>query len=176
MQDSRLGPQSGLLFPAHGQLAGADIAPRSGGAIAAAIERVIVWVGSPSSLAVHTLVFIACFAAAMLGVVSWDTMLLVLTTVVSLEAIYLAIFIQFSVNRQAASLKGVEEEVEIIQENVEELGEHVEDIKEDVADLQEDQSEALNEELRKKKQAETLEILTRDVKSMLRHLEGFKVD
>lgn len=53
-------------------------------------------------------------------------MLLMLTTVVSLEAIYPAIFIQFSVNKQAASLKGVEEDVESIQEDVEELGEHVE--------------------------------------------------
>ena len=112
-------------------------------------------------------------------------MLLVLTTVVSLEAIYLAIFIQFSVNRQAASLKGVEEDVESIQEDGEELGEHVEGIKEDVAEIQEDvveiqeNVEEINEdtddELRKKKQTETLEALTNDVKSLLKHLEALQV-
>src|SRR5579871_2254526 len=127
--------------------------------MAAAIERVIAWVGSPASLAVHTLAFIGVFAVSLAGLVEWSLMLLVLTTVVSLEAIYLAIFIQMTVNRQAESLKTVEEDVESIQEdveelgenveelgenveelgeNVEELGENVEDLKEDVEDIQED--------------------------------------
>ena len=162
------------------------------------IEQVIVWVGSPSSLALHTLVFIGFFAASLLRFVGWDLMLLILTTVVSLEAIYLAIFIQMSVNRQAASLKEVEEDVETIQENVEELGEHVEDIKEDIGEISEDVediqedigeisedvediqedigeiSEDSEEEVRKRKQAETLETLTNDVKAMLKHLEALK--
>ncbi len=150
-------------------------------AIAAGIDRVITWVGSPASLVIHTVAFIAFFAAAGLHMVGWDTMLLVLTTIVSLEAIYLAIFIQFSVNRQAASLKEVEQDVESIQEDVEELGEHVEGIKEDVEDIQveigeitEDESEEAAEETRKQKQAETLEALTNDVKTLLAHLELLK--
>jgi uncharacterized membrane protein len=153
-------------------------------ATAAAIEKLIVWVGSPASLALHTVAFIAAFALSIFHVAPWDTMLLVLTTVVSLEAIYLAIFIQFSVNRQAASLKGVEEDVESIQVDVEELGEHVEDIKEDVAEIQEDVveiqenveeiSEDTDEEQRKKNQTETLEALTKDVKALLKQLEAFQ--
>ncbi len=150
-------------------------------AVAAGIERMIVWVGSPASLVIHTVAFIAFFAAAFARLVGWDTMLLVLTTVVSLEAIYLAIFIQFSVNRQAASLKEVEQDVESIQENVEELEEHVEGIKEDVEEIQEDideiaedESEEAAEEARKRKQAETLEALTNDVKTLLLHLESLK--
>ena len=145
--------------------------------VATGIGRVIVWVGSTTSLALHTLAFIAFFGSSIFGLVGWDTMFLVLTTVVSLEAIYLSIFIQFSVNRQAASLKEVEKDVENIQENVEELGEHVEGIKEDVEDIQEDIGEINEdtaEEVRKKKQAETLETLTNDVKAMLRHLESLK--
>lgn len=148
-------------------------------ALAGAIERAIVWVGSPASLVFHTAVFVLCFAASIFGLVGWNLMLLVLTTVVSLEAIYLAIFIQFSVNRQAASLKEVEEDVESIQEDVEELGEHVEDIKEDVEEIQEDIgeiSEDKAEELRKKRQAETLEALTRDVKTLLSRLESLQTD
>lgn len=147
-------------------------------AVAAAIERVIVWVGSPVSLVLHTAVFTVFFAVSLLGLVGWDLMLLVLTTVVSLEAIYLAIFIQFSVNRQAASLKGVEEDIESIEENVEELGENVEDIKEDVEEIQEDIGEITedsDEEIRKRDQAEVLIALTNDVKAMLKQLESFKL-
>lgn len=150
-------------------------------AIASAVQRLIVWIGSIASLVIHTIAFIAFFAAAALHLVGWDTMFLVLTTVVSLEAIYLSIFIQFSVNRQAASLKEVEEDVESIQEDVEELEEHVEGIKEDVEEIQEDideiaedETEEAAEEARKRKQAETLESLTNDVKAMLLHLETLK--
>ncbi|HEX4293717.1 MAG TPA: DUF1003 domain-containing protein [Rhizomicrobium sp.] len=162
------------------------------------IERVIVWIGSPASLALHTVIFSAFFAVSMLKIVAWDLMFAVLTNVVSLEAIYLAIFIQMSVNRQSASLKEVEEDVGDIQENieelgenveelgenveelgenVEELGENVEDLKEDVEDIQEDIGEIGeddDDEAREKKQAEMLEALTNDVKAMLKHLETLK--
>jgi uncharacterized membrane protein len=165
----------------------------STGALATAnsIERVIIWIGSPASLVLHTLIFIGFFAVSLLRWVAWDLMLLVLTTVVSLEAIYLAIFIQMTVNRQSESLKEVEEDVESIQEdveelgenveelgeNVEELGENVEDLKEDVEDIQEDIgeiSEDSEDEAREKRQAEMLEALTNDVKALLAHLEALK--
>ena len=133
----------------------------------------------------HTLVFVGFFAVSLLKWVPWDLMLLVLTTVVSLEAIYLAIFIQMTVNRQSQSLKEVEEEVGDIQENieelgenVEELGENVEDLKEDVEDIQEDIgeiSEDEEDEARDKKQAEMIETLTNDVRAILRSLESLKV-
>jgi len=149
--------------------------------VAAGIEKMIVWVGSPASLALHTVAFLAAFALSLTRLVDWNLMLLVLTTVVSLEAIYLAIFIQFSVNRQAQSLKGVEEDVESIQVDVEELGEHVEGLKEDVEEIQEDVAEITEdtaedsaEEIRKKKQSEMLENLTNDVKAMLAQLEALK--
>jgi uncharacterized membrane protein len=155
------------------------------------IERLIVWIGSPPSLVIHTVVFIVFFALSLLKLVPWELMLLVLTTAVSLEAIYLAIFIQMSVNRQGASLKGVEEDVGDIQEeieelgenveelgeNVEELGENVEDLKEDVEDIQEDIGEIGDDDddaARDKKQAEMLETLTNDVKAMLKYLESLK--
>jgi peptidoglycan hydrolase CwlO-like protein len=146
-------------------------------ALAAAIQKVIAWIGSPASLIVHTIAFAACFSVSLLHWVDWNLMLTVLTNVVSLEAIYLAIFIQFSVNQQAKSLRGVEEDVESIQEDVEELGEHVEGIKEDVEDIQEDIgeiSEDAIEELRKRTQAQTLEALSNDVRAMLQHIESLK--
>lgn len=46
--------------------------------------------------------------------------MLILTTAVSLEAIYLAIFIQMTVNRTSESLEEVEEDIEDLQEDIEE--------------------------------------------------------
>jgi peptidoglycan hydrolase CwlO-like protein len=67
--------------------------------------------------------------------------LLVLTTLVSLEAIYLSIFIQLSVNHQARALANVEKDIDEIQEDVEEIAEDVEEIAEDVEDIAEDVEE-----------------------------------
>ena len=66
------------------------------------------WIGSIPSLIAHTIFFIISFALPILGIVDFDKMLLVLTTVVSLEAIYLAIFIQMSVNRSSENIEGFE--------------------------------------------------------------------
>jgi biopolymer transport protein ExbB/TolQ len=138
------------------------------------VERIIAWVGSLQSLVLHTFAFLVFFAVAFLHWVAWDTMFLVLTTVVSLEAIYLSIFIQFSVNRQAISLKEVEQDVESIQEDVEDLEEHVEGIKEEIEEISEDATHEAAEEKRKQQQTETLETLTRDVKSLLAQIEVLK--
>jgi peptidoglycan hydrolase CwlO-like protein len=59
-------------------------------------------------------------------------MLLVLTTVVSLEAIYLAIFIQMSVNRSSENIEDLKEDVEIIQEDIDEIQEDIEEIQENI--------------------------------------------
>lgn len=73
------------------------------------------WVGTPVSLIIHTLLFAGIFALRYLGVTT-DYILLILTTAVSLEAIYLSIFIQMTVNRNTESLEEVEEDLEDIQE------------------------------------------------------------
>ena len=74
------------------------------------------WVGTPISLIVHTLFFAGIFALRKFGVAT-DYILLLLTTAVSLEAIYLSIFIQMTVNRNTESLEEVEEDIEDIQED-----------------------------------------------------------
>lgn len=104
-------------------------------------ERLTTWIGSRSSLVVHTMFFIACFFTVLLGLITLETMLLVLTTAVSLEAIYLAIFIQMTVNANTASLREVEEDIDEIQEDVEELGEDLDEIQEDIGEIQEDVEE-----------------------------------
>jgi low affinity Fe/Cu permease len=71
---------------------------RSGDRFSEWVSRVI---GSPLSIFLHTAGFVACFEAVFLGEARLDTMLLALTTVVSLEAIYLSLFIQSSTNRHS---------------------------------------------------------------------------
>lgn len=72
------------------------------------------WVGTPISLIIHTIFFMGIFALRYFGITT-DYILLLLTTAVSLEAIYLSIFIQMTVNRNTESLEEVEEDLEGIQ-------------------------------------------------------------
>ena len=120
------------------------------------VEKMITSVGSGYSLILHTLIFLFFFLFASLGFFSWDTMLLVLTTLVSLEAIYLAIFIQMSVNRHAVELAEVSEDVEDIQEDIEEISDETE------------------EEQHEKRQTVALEQLTKDLQRVLADLEQLK--
>lgn len=99
-------------------------------------ERFTNWVGSIQSLFVHTVLFAGAFVVGLIGG-NWDRILLVLTTLVSLEAIYLSIFIQMTVNRHTQSLKDVEEDVEEIAEDVDEMAEELEELHEDVEELSE---------------------------------------
>ncbi len=80
------------------------------------IEELTRAVGSVGSLILHSLAFLTAFLLGAFGLAEWDSILLILTTVVSLEAIYLAIFIQMSVNLNTASLREVEVDVDEIQE------------------------------------------------------------
>ncbi len=96
------------------------------------------WVGSIQSVVAHTIFFIASFLAVFTGFVSFDRMLLILTTVVSLEAIYLAIFIQMSLNFARESLKEVEQDLDEIQGDVDEIQQDVDEIQQDVDEIQED--------------------------------------
>lgn len=103
-------------------------------------EKFIKWVGSMQSLLVHTILFLSCFVAGFLGV-DWNEILLVLTTIVSLEAIYLAIFIQMSINKTSETIANVEQDIDEIAEDVEDIAEDVEDIAEDVGEIQTDVDE-----------------------------------
>lgn len=103
------------------------------------------WIGSIPSLIVHTLFFIISFLLPILHIVEFDKMLLILTTVVSLEAIYLAIFIQMSVNKSHEKIEDIQEDIEDIQEDIEEISEDIEEINEDIEDIQED-IEEINED------------------------------
>ncbi len=108
------------------------------------VERIALSVtkgiGSIWSVLIHTLLFLSAFGFILLGV-AVDRVLLILTTVVSLEAIYLSIFIQMSVNHQARALATVEKEIDEIAEDVEGIAEDVEGIQEDVQEISHDVEE-----------------------------------
>jgi uncharacterized protein YoxC len=131
--------------------------------------RAIRWIGSVGSVVFHTVMFFLAFLLYFLGV-NFNSILLTLTTVVSLEAIYLAIFIQMSVNHQNTQLKEVSEGVEDIQEDVEEIQHDIDDIQKDVDEIQEDVEE-INEEdqIEETKEAVDTAMLTR-IEQSLREL------
>ena len=98
-------------------------------------KKVTYWIGSPQSIIVHTIFFVVIFGLRLFGISSTDV-LLILTTIVSLEAIYLSIFIQMTVNKHALELEEVSEDIEEIQEDVDEIQEDVEEIQEDIEEIE----------------------------------------
>ncbi|MEN9561190.1 MAG: hypothetical protein RIQ56_463 [Candidatus Parcubacteria bacterium] len=142
-------------------------------------------IGSPTSIVIHTLLFLMCFGAAFLGIVDWGMMLLVLTTIVSLEAIYLSIFIQMTINYTTQELSEVSDDIEAMQENIGEIQEDVDEIQEDVGELQEDvedigedveemSEEELIEEAQSKEQKMALAAIQGDLRRLLEDVERLK--
>lgn len=100
-------------------------------------KKLTSWIGSPQSILIHTIFFIGIFGLRFLGISSSDVML-ILTTIVSLEAIYLSIFIQMTVNRHSEELEEVSEDIGEIQEDMEEIQGEFEDFQEDLGDIKEE--------------------------------------
>lgn len=103
-------------------------------------SRVTKKIGSPASIVLHSIFFIICLMAPLFGL-SFDRVLLFLTTIVSLEAIYLSLLIQLTVNQSQENIKKVEEDIDEIQEDVHEIQEDVGEIQEDIDEIQEDVGE-----------------------------------
>lgn len=136
------------------------------------------WIGSPTSVVVHSIFFVAFFIAAGEDWIPYEEMLLILTTIVSLEAIYLAIFIQMTINYTTQELAEVSEDIEEmqedigeIQEDVGELQENVEEISEDVEEItEEEESEEAAEEQRKAEQKKTLTDIQADLRKLMQDI------
>lgn len=140
--------------------------------------RLTRFIGTPASVVIHTFLFAGAFTLPFFGI-EIERVLLVLTTLVSLEAIYLSIFIQMSVNENTASLAEVEEDIEGIHEEVEELGDEVEEIGEDVEEIAEDideiQEEAAEDEREEEKQRMSLEKIETGLQKLLGDIETLKL-
>jgi len=116
-------------------------------------------VGSIESIVIHSILFLAAFASVWSGIVAFESMLLFLTTIVSLEAIYLSIFIQMTINYQAENIDEIQEDIDEIQEDVDEIQEDVDEIQEDV--------EEMTEEEKEDKQDKTLEEIQKDLHKLI---------
>lgn len=103
-------------------------------------DKVIQWIGTPQSIVLHTVWFTIMFLLPFFGV-SRDTMLSIFTNILSLEAIYLSLFIQLTVNKANKQITEVKADVAEVQEDVEEVSKDVGEISEDVSQIQEDVAE-----------------------------------
>lgn len=136
------------------------------------------WVGSPSSIVIHSALFSGSFVLAILQIVEWERMLLVVTTIVSLEAIYLSIFIQMSLNYANRTIEAVEENLDEIKEDVDEIQEDIDEIQEDVDEIQKDVDELEEadeaDSLRKSAQKMTLEEIKGGLVKLMQDIEKLK--
>ncbi len=135
-----------------------------------AADRFTQWIGSWASIILHTIFFAAAFCLVLMGV-PFDQVLLILTTVVSLEAIYLALFIQMTVNKNTQSLAEVEEDLEEIQEDVEGIEKDIDEIQEDVVEIQEDSDK---DDLHGVTTIDTLSKLQNDMQRLMEDIQALK--
>jgi len=84
--------------------------------------NVINWIGSPKSIMMHTIAFGIPFMFLFLDI-SFTSILLGITTIVSLEAIYLSIFIQMTINKNTKSIEDISDKIEDVQEDIDEIRE-----------------------------------------------------
>ena len=101
------------------------------------IIRISEWVGTPESILIHTILFISTFAFRLIGV-PLETIFLALTTVISLEAIYLSLFIQMSVNRSNLAIEEISEDVDDIIEDIDDLDKDLDHLQHDIDEMSED--------------------------------------
>jgi low affinity Fe/Cu permease len=118
-------------------------------------DKATRWIGSTTSLIVHSIAFIVAFVLPLVHLISFEEMLLVLTTIVSLEAIYLSIFIQMSVNKNSQDIEIIQEDVGEIQEDIDEIQKDVDEIQEDIEDM-EDEEGVIDDSVIEKKEADAL--------------------
>jgi hypothetical protein len=82
------------------------------------VSYIIEFIGTPYSLVLHTLLFAGTWGLHFWGVSTSD-ILIGMTTLVSIEALYLGIMNQIVLNRHTKSLKDVDSHVEELQTEVE---------------------------------------------------------
>ena len=96
------------------------------------------WIGTPQSIIAHTIFFTIMLTWYVTDVPNRDHILLVLTMLVSLEAIYQMLFLQLTVNLQGKELSEVKTAMDEVNEAVEEMHETVGEVHEAVEEIHED--------------------------------------
>ena len=90
------------------------------------------WIGSITSVVLHTILFSVSFLLPYLGIVKFEKMLSIVTNIVSLEAIYLSIFIQMSINLNNENIETIQEDIDEISETIDEILDEVDDDNDDL--------------------------------------------
>ncbi|MBP9765782.1 MAG: DUF1003 domain-containing protein [Candidatus Pacebacteria bacterium] len=134
--------------------------------------KITNWIGSIWSIVIHTIIFLFFIVLIILGY-NADKVMLILTTIVSLEAIYLSLFIQMTVNKHSEDIAEIAEDVDDIQEDIEEISEDVDDIQEDIEEISED-IEELSEDMEGIQ--ENIEEISEDVEGIQEDIEELNED
>lgn len=100
--------------------------------------------GSTKSIVIHTISIITMFLLAFVGV-EFDTILLIVTTVLTIEAIYLSLFLQLSMNQNSKDIEEIKQDADEIQHDLEEIQEDTEEIQKEIGEIQEDTEEIQKE-------------------------------
>lgn len=133
-------------------------------------KRVTNWLGSTQSLFIHTIFFASIFIIGFSGLIDPDYVFAFTTNILSIEAIYLAIFIQMTVNKHSEDLEEVSEDIEEIQEDVDEIQKDVDEIQEDVEELNEDYDADEDTQLSRFEYVEhTLKALLKEIHDIKHH-------
>jgi hypothetical protein len=102
------------------------------------ILAIPTYIGTINSIIIHSLMFVGIYSLLLFGV-SLETVNLTLTTIVSLEAIYLSIFIQLSVNQSQQNIIEVQKDVDEIGDDLIEISTDIEEISKDLENLDDTQ-------------------------------------
>lgn len=86
------------------------------------ILKIPEYLGTPISLFLHAIGFIVVYVLIFIGLDA-EQVQLALTTVISIEAIFLSLLIQMTMNQHHRRLKDVEEDIDDILEDTEQLTE-----------------------------------------------------
>jgi peptidoglycan hydrolase CwlO-like protein len=129
------------------------------------------WIGSPASIIIHSVIFIVAFGSVLLDLLPFDTLLLILNTIISLEAIYLALFNQLAINYANEGIDAVGKDIDELQDDIGEIQEDVGEIQEDVGEISEDDAE---HEAHTSRQQEALVTIQNDLKKLMEDIERLK--
>lgn len=139
-----------------------------------ALERfalsVTRWVGSPASIIGHTIFFVVCFVPIYFGT-RLDDVLLFLTTAVSLEAVYLAILVQLTVNMNTRGLFQVGKDIDEIQEDIDEIQKDVDEMQVDIDEIEEEDKK---ESIHTKETDQTLEKIEVALQKLLSQIDELR--
>ncbi len=125
-------------------------------------------IGSMNSLIIHTTLFFTSYFLILFGFNS-DYIFALVTNLVSLEAIYLSIFLLMSGNLQLKKLHAVAEDVKEIQVDVDEIQGDVDEIQINIDEIQEDVKEIQDDDDDDEilgKIEKTLKLLTKEVSDL----------